>query len=90
MFSVGPKSPNAGRCGDFRLRPDPGGCLRNVDRLRDIFMAEHTNATEAPKPQVEPEPQNELTKKFTDQERAAVNELRVRSGRMTRVHHTVG
>lgn len=53
-------------------------------------MAEHTNATEAPKPQVEPEPQNELTKKFTDQERAAVNELRVRSGRMTRVHHTVG
>ena len=39
-------------------------------------MAENTTAV--PKPQVEPEPQNELTKKFTDKEWAAIKEFRVR------------
>jgi len=37
-------------------------------------MAESTTAV--PKPQVEPEPQNELTKKFTDKEWAAIKEFR--------------
>lgn len=39
-------------------------------------MADESNVP-APTPQVEPEPQNALTEKFTEKEWAAVKELRV-------------